>query len=137
MSSQSTTGRKSPGVRKNLNKGLTKAGVVVIQTLVIGFFTSLEIFLRRSTGVITGIAICVAVLGTIRFARAGTEYVAATTGPLAFAVSSLISLIAVDGLHPTKLGIDIVASLASAAPYLLFSVALAWLNYFRNRKKVH
>lgn len=121
--------------RSTLTKGLTKPGVLVIQTLFISLVTSLEIFARHGTGIFTGLAICVAVLGTIRFGRAGTAYVTAATAPLAFAASAIISLIALDGIHPSKLGIDLVASLATVAPYLLFGAVVGWFNYFRNRNK--
>lgn len=117
------------------NKGLTKPGVVVMQTLVITLVTAYELFVRDGIGIFTGLAICVATLGTIRFARAGTEYVSAATAPLAFAAVTLTSLVAIDGLNPSRLGLDIVSSLASAAPYLLFSATCGWINFFRRRAK--
>jgi hypothetical protein len=105
-----------------------------MQTLFIWFFTSLEIFFRSGVGVISGLAICIATLGTIRFARAGTAYVSAATAPLAFAVVCITALVIQDGLHPSRLGVDVVSSFASAAPYLIFSALFAWINFFRNRK---
>lgn len=133
MSSSTTT---SPTPRTPTpNKGLTKPGVVVVQTLFIALFTTFELFLREGIGVLTGLAICVATLGTIRFARAGTEYVAAATAPLAFAAATLFSLVAIDGLNPSRLGLDIVSSLASAAPYLLFSATCGWINFLRRGRK--
>ena len=114
-------------------KGLTKPGVVVIQTLLIGFFVIVELVFRHGVGVITGIAICVAVFGTIRFARQGTAYVAAATSPLAFALVTLITILLQDGPHPSRVGVDFIASLASVAPYLLISVTYGWINYFRSR----
>lgn len=116
--------------------GFTKPGVVVIQTLIIGLSTSLEIFIRGSAAVVSGIAICLATLVTIRFARAGRAYVSAATAPLAFAVVSIASLIIQDGVHPSRLGVDVVSSFASVAPYLLFSAAFAWINFFRSRAQI-
>ena len=113
--------------------GLTKPGVVVIQTLLIGFCAIVELVFRHGVGVITGIAICVAVFGTIRFARQGTAYVAAATSPLAFALVSFITILLQDGPHPSRVGVDFIASLASVAPYLLISVTYGWINYFRSR----
>jgi len=120
---------------RSSNKGLTKPGVIVMQTLLITLVTTYELFIREGIGIFTGLAICVATLGTIRFARAGTEYVSAATAPLAFAAAMLISLVVIDGFAPSRLGLDIVAALASAAPYLLFSAACGWINFFRRGVK--
>lgn len=133
MSSQTTSQSNPPGVARKT--GLTKPGVIVMQTLLIAIFTTFDLFVREDTGVLTGAAICLATLGTIRFARAGTEYVSAATAPLAFAAVALISLIVIDGIQPSKLGVDIVSSLASAAPYLLFSATFGWINFLRSRVK--
>ena len=103
--------------------GLTKPGVVVMQTLLIAIFTSFDLFVREGTGTLTGVAICLATLGTIRFARAGTEFVSAATAPLAFASVALISLIAIDGIHPSRLGVD--------------SAAFGWINFLRSRAKIN
>lgn len=115
-------------------RGLTKPGIVVLQTLFISVITFIEISVRNGVGVITGLAICAAVLGAVRFGRTGTAYVAATTAPLAFAVTALLTFLKEDGLHPSKLGVDFVASLASAGPYLLASASYGWLNFWRSRK---
>ncbi len=114
-------------------KGLTKPGVVVLQTLFIWLITYLEITIRNGVGVLTGLAICAAVFGAVRFGRAGTAYVAATTAPIAFAIAAFITFLKEDGLHPSKFGVDFVASLASAAPYLLISASYGWLNFLRSR----
>ena len=115
-------------------KGLTKPGVVVLQTLLVGLVTFTEITVRNGVGVLTGLAICVAVLGAVRFGRTGTAYVAAASVPLAFAFVAFLTFLKEDGLHPSKLGVDFVASLASAAPYLLISASYGWLNFLRARK---
>lgn len=115
--------------------GLTKPGVVVIQSLFIGLFAVLELVLRRGVGVFTGIAICVAVFATIRFARQGTAYVAAATAPLAFALVAMVTIILQDGPHPSRVGVDFIAALASVAPYLLISAAYGWVNYFKSRRQ--
>ena len=116
-------------------KGLTKPGVVVIQTLLIGLSVIVELIFRHGVGVFTGIAICVAVLGTIRLARQGTAYVAAATAPLAFAVVTFLTILLQDGLHPSRVGVDFIASLASVAPYLLISALYGWVNYFKSRRQ--
>jgi len=115
-------------------KGLTKAGVVVIQTLFIGLFAAIEVVFRHGIGIYTGIMICLAVFGTIRFGRTGTEYVSAATAPLAFAAVTFVTTALVDGFHVSRVGVDFVASLASAAPYLLVAAAYGWFSYFRSRR---
>lgn len=113
---------------------LTKAGVVVLQTFFIGIFAVAEVLLRHGIGVFTGLMICLAVFGTIRFGRAGTEYASVATAPLAFAFATLVATAIVDSFHLSKVGVDFVASLASAAPYLLVAAAYGWLNYFISRR---
>ena len=129
----SPTVKKIP-VTPTSAQGLTKPGVAIIQTLFIGLFVVVELVFRHGVGVFTGIAICLAVLGTIRFARTGTAYVAAATPPLAFALVALTTILLQDGLHPSRIGVDFIASLASVAPYLLISVAYGWFNFFRSRR---
>lgn len=135
MSFQTNSQTKPIPTAPTSKKGLTIAGVIVMQTIVIAGFTSYDLFIRKGTGILTGVAICLATFGTIRFARAGTEYVSAATAPLAFATAAVISLIAIDGIHPSRLGVGIVAALASAAPYLLFSATFGWINFLRSRMK--
>jgi len=124
----------SPAGLQISKKGLTKAGVVVLQTFFIGLVSIIEVVFRHGIGVFTGIMICVAVLGAVRFGRTGTEYVSAATAPLAFAITTLFATALTDGLHVSKVGVDFVSSLASAAPYLLIAVAYGWFNYFRSRR---
>lgn len=115
-------------------KGLTKAGVVVLQTLFLSFFALIELVFRHGIGILTGLAICIAVLGGLRFGRIGTTYVSVVNPPLAFAGIILIAISLIDGLHPSRIGLDFIAALASAAPYLLISAAYGWFSYFKNRK---
>lgn len=115
-------------------KGLTKAGVVVLQTFFIGIFSIVEVVFRHGIGVFTGVMICLAVFGTIRFGRAGTEYVSAATAPLAFAAVTFVITALVDGFHISKVGVDFVSSLASAAPYLLVAAAYGWFSYLRSKR---
>ncbi len=124
----------SPAGLQISKKGLTKAGVVVLQTFFIGLVSIIEVVFRHGIGVFTGIMICIAVFGTIRFGRAGTEYVSAATAPLAFAITTLFATVLTDGIHVSKVGVDFVSSLASAAPYLLIAVMYGWFSYFRSRR---
>lgn len=117
-------------------KGLTKAGVIVLQTLFIGFFTLIELVFRHGVGVSTGLAILIAVAGGVHLGRSGTTYIAAVNPPLAFAVIALVVISMIDGLHVSKVGIDFVAALASAAPYLLIGAAYGWFSYFKSRRSL-
>lgn len=124
----------SPAGVQISKKGLTKAGVVVLQTFFIGLVSFIEVVFRHGIGVFTGIMICIAVFGTIRFGRAGTEYVSAATAPLAFAITTLLATAMTDGIHVSKVGVDFVSSLASAAPYLLVAAIYGWFSYFRSKR---
>lgn len=124
----------SPANMQISRKGLTKAGVVVLQTFFIGIFSIVEVVFRHGIGVFTGVMICLAVFGTIRFGRAGTEYVSAATAPLAFAAVTFVITALVDGFHISKVGVDFVSSLASAAPYLLVAAAYGWFSYLRSKR---
>jgi hypothetical protein len=115
-------------------KGLTKAGVIILQTFFIGIASVIEVVFRHGIGVYTGIMVCLAVIGTVRFGRPGTEYVSAATAPLAFATVTLLATMLADGLHVSKAGVDFVASLASAAPYLLVAATYGWFSYFRSKR---
>ena len=124
----------SPTTTQSSKKGLTKPGVVIIQTFFIGLVATIEIILRHGIGLYTGVTLCLAVLGTTRFGRSGTEYVSAATAPLAFAVVSFVVTAVTDSFHVSKVGVDFVSSLASIAPYLIVAAAYGWFCYFRARR---
>jgi hypothetical protein len=115
--------------------GLKKEGVVVLQTLFIALFTLLELWLRSGVGIVTGLVLCLAVFGGVRFGRAGTRYVSVVTPPLAFAATVLVNVIINDGIKITRVGIDFIAALASVAPYLIISALYGWFMYFNEKAK--
>ena len=115
--------------------GLKKQGIVVLQFLFIGFFVFIEMTIRTGVGILTGIAICAATYGSLRFGRAGTAYVAAVTPPLAFAGSALALTILLDGFRPSRVGIDFIAALASEAPFLILSALYGWFVYLNEKAK--
>ena len=115
--------------------GLKKQGVVVLQSLFIALFTLLELWIRSGVGVVTGIVICLALFGGIRFGRSGTRYVSVVTPPLAFAATILVHVILTDGLKISRAGIDFIAALASVAPYLVLSALYGWFMYFNEKAK--
>lgn len=115
--------------------GLKKQGIVVLQTALIGFFVFIEMTVRTGVGILTGIAICVALYGSLRFGRPGTAYVSVVTTPLAFAASALALIIVLDGFRPSRVGIDFIAALASQAPFLILSAIYGWFVYLNEKAK--
>jgi hypothetical protein len=91
--------------------------------------------IRTGVGILTGIAICAATYGSIRFGRAGTTYVSAVTPPLAFAGSALFFTILLGGFRPSRVGIDFIAALASEAPFLIISALYGWYIYLNQKAK--
>ncbi|MEJ6760482.1 MAG: hypothetical protein QNK54_00570 [Candidatus Planktophila sp.] len=115
--------------------GLKKEGVVVLQTLFILIFVSLEIWVRSGAGILSGLIICLVTYGGVAYGRKGTRYVSAVTPPLAYAATTLLATILNDGLRPSRVGIDFVASLASVAPFLLISALYSWFMFFNEKAK--
>ena len=115
--------------------GLKKEGIVVLQTLFIGFFVFIEMTIRTGVGILTGIAICVALFGSLRLGRPGTTYVSVVTPPLAFAGSALFLTMILDGFRPSRVGIDFIAALASEAPFLIITALYGWFVYLNQKAK--
>ncbi|CAN2232447.1 hypothetical protein [Candidatus Planktophila dulcis] len=115
--------------------GLKKQGVVVLQSFFIFIFVWLEMWIRGGAGILSGLIICLVTYGGIAYGRTGTRYVAAVTPPLAYAATTLIYTIFSDGLRPSRVGIDFIASLASVAPFLLISALYGWFMFFNERAK--
>ena len=115
--------------------GLKKQGVVVLQIFFIALFTFAELVLRSGTGILTGLVIVVSTFGGIRFGRPGTRYVSVVTPPLVLGAVVTIYYILADGLAITRVGIDILASLASVGPWLLASALYGWFMFFNEKAK--
>jgi len=123
------------GLPKITGPGLKKEGVVVLQSLFIAFFAGIELLIRSGAGIVSGVVICLVLFGGIRFGRKGTTYVAVVTPPLAFAATVLLYLLLTDGLKPSRLGLDFIASLAGIAPYLLASALYGWFIFLNEKAK--
>jgi hypothetical protein len=115
--------------------GLKKEGVVVLQIFFIALFTFAELTLRSGTGILTGLVIVVTTFGGIRFGRPGTRYVAAVTPPLVLGAVLTIYYLIADGLAISRLGIDILASLASVGPWLLAAALYGWFMFLNEKAK--
>jgi hypothetical protein len=115
--------------------GLKAPGIVVMQFFFIALFTLIELLFRSGVGIITGIAICASLYGGLRFGRKGTTYASVVTPPIAFALSLLLLTILFDGFRPSRVGIDVIAGLASQAPFLIISALYGWFVYFNEKAK--
>ena len=115
--------------------GLNKQGVLVLQSFFIFIFVWLEMWIRSGAGILSGLIICLVTYGGIAYGRKGTRYVSAVTPPLAYAATTLIYTIFSDGLRPSRVGIDFIASLASVAPFLLISALYGWFMFFNEKAK--
>lgn len=115
--------------------GLKKQGVVVLQVFLISVFTFAELTLRSGPGILTGLVIVVTTFGGIRFGRPGTRYVSAVTPPLVLGAIITIYFLIADGLAISRLGIDIVAALASVGPWLLVAAIYGWFMFLNEKAK--
>ena len=115
--------------------GLKKQGIVVLQAFIIGFFTFIELWLRSGVGIITGVIILACFFGGIRFGRPGTTYVAVVTPPLAFAAAAIFWTLVFDGFKPSRAGIDVIAALASEAPFLIIGAIYGWFVFLNAKAK--
>ena len=115
--------------------GLKKPGIVLLQILFIGFFVFIEMTFRSGVGVISGIAICAALYGSLRFGRPGTTYVSVVTPPLAFAGAVLALTLIADGFNPSRVGLDFIAALASVAPFLMVAAIYGWFIFLNQKAK--
>jgi hypothetical protein len=115
--------------------GLKKEGVVVLQSFFILVFAGLEILVRGGAGILSGLVIALVTYGGVAYGRPGTRYVTAVTPPLAYAATALLMAILSDGLRPSRVGIDFIASLASVAPFLLASALYGWFMFLNEKAK--
>lgn len=115
--------------------GLKKQGVVVLQSFFILIFTWLEMWIRDGAGILSGLIICLVTYGGVAYGRKGTRYVSAVTPPLAYAATTMMYVLLSDGLHPSRIGIDFIASLASVAPFLLISALYGWYMFLNEKAK--
>ena len=126
---------KMPALPVLPGPGLKKEGIVFLQTVAIAFFTLAELFIRSGAGIISGLVILLVTYGGVEYGRTGTRYVPPVTQPLAYAATTFIYTIVSDGLRPSRVGIDFIASLASVAPFLLISALYGWFMYLNEKAK--
>ena len=108
-------------------RGLTSAGVVVLQFLLILLVETIE-YSATKVGIITGIAIILSVVGGFYLGRPGTTFATVVNPPIAFFISTIILIATVGGakFHITKFSVDLVRSLGGAALYLAVATIAGW-----------
>jgi hypothetical protein len=115
--------------------GLKKQGIVVLQIFFIALFTLAELTLRTGPGILTGLVIVLTTFGGVRFGRPGTRYVSVVTPPLILGAVVSIYFLLTDGLSISRLGIDILAGLASVGPWLLAAAIYGWFMFLNEKAK--
>ena len=106
-----------------------------MQTFFIGLIAYIELWLRSGVGIVTGLTLLASFYGGIRYGRKGTTYVAVVTPPLAFVFTALLWIVLLDGFKPSRMGIDLVAALASEAPYLIIGTLYGWFIFLNAKAK--
>ncbi|MEI6041519.1 MAG: hypothetical protein WCQ78_04705 [Actinomycetes bacterium] len=115
--------------------GLKTAGIIILQFLFIFLIEALEYEVTK-VGRITGIALILCSIGGLYLGRTGTSLVNAVNPPIALLIATLfiMSLLGGAGLHATKIGLDLVTSLAGVAPYLITATLIGWAGHFAKSK---
>ncbi len=116
--------------------GLTNAGVVILQFLLILLAETIE-FSVGKVGIITGLSIIASVAGGFYLGRPGTTFATVVNPPIVyfFVTIILIATVGGAGLHIAKFGLDLVTTLGGAAPYLVVATAAGWLWHFWSQRK--
>ena len=126
------------GVRSKAVKGpgLKVPGVIVLQFLLIFIFEVLE-YTFTKVGFFTGLAILIAFLGGLYLGRPGTSFTNAVNPPIAFLISTLfiIATIGGTGFSIGKIGIELITTLSSVAPWLITGAVIAWAAHFALLRK--
>ena len=125
----------APKLPQMTGPGLKKEGVVVLQSFFIFLFVFAEITIRGGAGFLSGLALLLVTYGGVAYGRKGTRYVSAVTPPLAYAAVVLVSTVLRDGLKPSHVGVDVLASLAGVAPYLAISALYGWYMFLNEKAK--
>ena len=115
--------------------GLKPAGIVVLQFILIFFIESIEYWLTK-VGFFTGLVIVAGSVGGLILGRAGTALTNAVNPPLAFFFSTIfiMSIFGGAGLHPNRIGLDLITAMANVAPYLILSSVIGWIGFALKRK---
>ena len=116
--------------------GLKVPGVVVLQFLLIFIFEVLEYTITK-VGFFTGLAILVSYLGGLYLGRPGTSFTNAVNPPISFLISTLLIMATIGGagFSPGKVGLELITTLSSVAPWLITGAVIAWAAHFALLRK--
>ncbi|MGI9131531.1 MAG: hypothetical protein ACR2IU_02630 [Candidatus Nanopelagicaceae bacterium] len=116
--------------------GLKVPGVIVLQFLLIFIFEILEYSFTK-VGFFTGLAILFSFLGGLYLGRPGTSFTNAVNPPIAFLVSTLLIMATVGGIgfSPAKVGLEVITTLSSVAPWMITGAVIAWAAHFALMRK--
>ena len=116
--------------------GLKVPGVIVLQFLLIFIFEILEYSFTK-VGFFTGLAILISFLGGLYLGRPGTSFTNAVNPPIAFLVSTLLIMATVGGIgfSPAKVGLELITTLSSVAPWMITGAVIAWAAHFALMRK--
>ena len=116
--------------------GLKVPGVVVLQFLLIFIFEAFE-YTFTKVGFFTGLAILVSFLGGLYLGRPGTSFTNAVNPPIAFLISTLLIMATIGGtgFSPGKIGLELITTLSSVAPWLITGAVIARAAHFALLRK--
>ena len=116
--------------------GLKVPGVIVLQFLLIFIFEALE-YTFTKVGFFTGLVILTCFLGGLYLGRPGTSFTNAVNPPIAFLLSTLLIMATIGGtgFSPSKIGLDLITTLSSVAPWLITGAVIAWAAHFALLRK--
>jgi hypothetical protein len=116
--------------------GLKVPGVIVLQFLLIFIFEILEYSITK-VGFFTGLAILISFLGGLYLGRPGTSFTNAVNPPIVFLVSTLLIMATVGGIgfSPAKVGLEVITTLSSVAPWMITGAVIAWAAHFALMRK--
>jgi hypothetical protein len=116
--------------------GLKVPGVIVLQFLLIFIFEILEYSFTK-VGFFTGLAILISFLGGLYLGRPGTSFTNAVNPPIVFLVSTLLIMATVGGIgfSPAKVGLEVITTLSSVAPWMITGAVIAWAAHFALMRK--
>ena len=114
--------------------GLKPAGIIVLQFTLIFLVESFEYWLTK-VGMFTGITLVICSIAGLIFGRRGTSFTNAINPPLAFFFATILimALFGGAGLHPNRIGLDLITAMASVAPYLILSSVIGWVGFALKR----
>ena len=111
-------------------------GIIVLQFLLIFIFEALE-YTFTEVGFFTGLAILVSFLGGLYLGRPGTSFTNAVNPPIVFLISTLLIMATIGGagFSPGEIGLELITTLSSVAPWLITGAVIAWAAHFALMRK--